>query len=219
MTNPLTFEEARVLGCLIEKEMSTPDYYPLTPSALVAACNQLSNRDPVVEWDTATVEAAATGLRQRSLAAMLHMAGSRVPKFKHLADEYFPTLGAAERALLSVLILRGPQTPAELRARTERLHHFPDQEAVESSLAKLMDSGDGALVVHMPPGGGRRVSTYAHLLCGAPTHGTQVATATTIIPPAPDRLAAMQDEIDSLRADLADLRTRLTTLESNLGGP
>ena len=149
----LTSEELRVLGCLLAKEMTTPDYYPLTPAALVAACNQSSNREPVVAWDQPCVEAAAAGLRRKSLAAMVHLAGSRVPKFKHLLDQYLPTLGRAELALLAVLMLRGPQTAAQLRARAERMHAFGTTDEVEQALARLAGHGEGPLVVHLPAGG------------------------------------------------------------------
>ena len=207
-----------MLGCLLEKHMATPDYYPLTPSALVAACNQTSNREPVVTWDDATVEAAAARLRQRGMTAMVHLSGSRVPKFKHMLEEYFPTLGEAERALLCVMLLRGPQTAAELRARTDRLHHFPDTDAVEATLKKLIDHGEGALVVHLPPGNGRRVSAYAQLLCGeAAATAPATGSLATIIPPDPDRLAAVEATLATTREQVATLTARLDALEHALG--
>ena len=218
MHNPLDHEEARVLGCLLEKQLATPDYYPLTPAALVTACNQTSNRDPVVSWDDTTVEAAAGRLRQRGMAAMVHLAGSRVPKFKHLLEEYFPTLGEAEHALLCVMLLRGPQTAAELRARTERLHHFADTDAVERTLQKLITHGEGALVVHLPPGNGRRVAAYAHLLCGEAAAASPAPAAhATIIPPDPDRLAALESALAATQDQLAALTARLDALENALG--
>ena len=209
MNHPLGFEEARVLGCLLEKEMTTPDAYPLTPSGLLAACNQSSNRDPVVSWDVAQAEEAAAGLRHRGMAAMVHMAGSRVPKFKHLLEEYYPTLGRPERALLCVLLLRGPQSAAELRARTERMVVFDDTEAVEAALARLIGHGAGALVVQLPPGHGRRVAEYAHLLCGEVPAHVAPARSTTIVPPPPDRLAALESEVAALRAELDELKRSL----------
>lgn len=209
MNHPLGFEEARVLGCLLEKEMTTPDYYPLTPSGLLAACNQSSNREPVVEWNESQAEAAAAGLRQRGMASMIHMAGSRVAKFKHLLEEYFPTLGRAERALLCLLLLRGPQSVAELRARSERLYAFADAEAVEAALARLIGHGEGALVAHLPPGHGRRVAVYAHLLCGEAAADTAPAPAGTIVPPPPDRIAALEAEVACLRAELEELKRSL----------
>ena len=215
----LSFEESRVLGCLLEKEMTTPDYYPLTPAALVAACNQTSNREPVVSWDERTVEAAAADLRRRSMAAMVHLAGSRVPKFKHLLDEYFPTLERPERALLAVLLLRGPQTVAELRARTERMHEFASPEALDQSLGRLIAHGEGALVAHLPPGGGRRVSTFAHLLCGDVSASSPVAPGpvAAVIPPPPDVVAEWEKRLAVLQGEVASLRLRVAFLEDSLG--
>ena len=213
----LTFEELRVLGCLLEKEMTTPDYYPLTPAALVAACNQSSNREPVVAWDQACVEAAAAGLRRKSLAAMVHLAGSRVPKFKHLLDQYLPTLARAELALLAVLLLRGPQTAAELRARAERMHDFGGADEVEQALARLAGHGEGPLVAHLPPGGGRRASTYAHLLGGEVTPAAATAPTASIIPPPPDVAAELEKHLAAVESELASLQRRLGWLEQSLG--
>ena len=198
-----------MLGCLLEKEMTTPDAYPLTPSGLLAACNQSSNRDPVVQWELPIAEEAAAGLRHRGMAAMVHMAASRVPKFKHLLEEYFPTLGRAERALLCILLLRGPQSAAELRARTERLHVFDDAGAVEAALARLIGHGAGALVTQLPPGHGRRVAEYAHLLCGEVSAEPAPAKPGLIVPPPPDRLAALEAEVAALRAELDELKRSL----------
>jgi len=217
MDNPLTFEEARVLGCLLEKEMATPDHYPLTEGSLIAACNQSSNREPVVAWDTATVRSAATALCQRGIASKIHMASARVPKFKHRIEEPFPTLGRPELALLAVMLLRGPQTAAELRTRTQRLHQFPDAQDVQDSLDTLIEHPDGPLVVHWPAGSGRRVSTYAQLLCGEPSHGP-VPSPETVIEPDPDRLALLEQQVAELRAELSGLRERFEALESALGG-
>ncbi len=217
MESPLSFAEARVLGCLVEKEMATPDYYPLTGSALLAACNQLSNREPVVDWDEAFVKAAAASLAQRGIAARVHVAGARVPKYKHRLDQFLPALGAPERALLAVLLLRGPQTAAELRARCQRLHEFPDPASLEAALGNLVSHADPPLVVLWPPGGGRRAATYAHLLCGEPAHGP-VGSPETVIEPAPDRVAALEQRVAALDAGLEALRERFERLEAALGG-
>ena len=217
MNHPLSFQEARVLGCLLEKEMTTPDYYPLTPAALVAACNQLSNREPIVAWNEETVEAGAAGLRQRTMAAMIHMAGSRGPKFRHLLEDYYPTLGRPERALLAVLLLRGPQSAAELRTRTERMFRFSSADEVERSLEKLIHFGEGPLVVHWPSGNGRRVSTYMHLLCGEATPTAVAAVEATVIAPPPDRVLALEEEISALRQEVNTLKERLLALETALG--
>ena len=215
----LTFPEARVLGCLLEKEATTPDYYPMTLAALVAACNQLTNREPVVAYEEADVDEALAGLRRKKLAAMMHLAGSRAPKYKHLAADYFPGLQKPERALLTVLLLRGAQTVAELRARTERMHAFPDPEAVEASLQRLKDWQDGPLVAFHPPGGGRRVATWAPLLFPEPA-----STPGDTPGGRPDGPAAapvpVADWRTSMEQEMAELRARLTALESALGiGP
>jgi uncharacterized protein YceH (UPF0502 family) len=206
MTDLLTFPEARVLGCLLEKEMATPDYYPMTANSLAAACNQSSNRDPVVAYDDATIEEALAGLRRKKLAAMLHLAGSRAPKYKHLAREFFPGLDRPELALLAVLLLRGPQTVAELRARTERLHPFPDPSAVEESIAKLTSYQTGPLATFQPPGHGRRTTTYHQLLCPTALAPVDSTTSTSTVTPAADWRTAIE-------AQLAGLEARIQALE------
>ena len=127
---PITFEEARVLGCLIEKESTTPEYYPLTLNQLAAACNQSTNREPVVAFDESTVQQALEGLKARQLAFQVTIPGARVQKFKHNATGKFPRLEKPTLALLCVLLLRGQQTAGELRQRTERLFNFGDLPSV-----------------------------------------------------------------------------------------
>jgi uncharacterized protein YceH (UPF0502 family) len=207
-----------VFGCLLEKEMATPDYYPMTATAVIAACNQTTNRDPVVTFDEKTVEDALTGLRQKKLAAMIHLAGARVPKYKHLADEFFPGFDRPERAVLAVLLLRGAQTVAELRARTERLHAFPGPEAVEAVLSRLAGFQDGPLVAFIPSGGGRRAATWSQLLSVPPPAAPPPAAA-TVIPPPPNRIEAIESAVADLRRELADLRDRIARLESPPADP
>ena len=209
----LTFPEARVLGCLLEKEATTPDTYPLTLAAVVTACNQTTNREPITAFTEADAEEALAGLRRKKLAAMLHLAGSRAPKYKHLAEDYFLGLHKPERALLTVLLLRGTQTVAELRTRTERLFSFPDPDAVEAALRRLMEWQEGPLVAHHPPGGGRRVPSYAPLLyqepaATLPATPTAESSASGAIPVA-DWRTAMEQEIDTLRSRLAALEAAL----------
>jgi uncharacterized protein YceH (UPF0502 family) len=212
----LTFPEARVLGCLLEKESTTPDYYPLTLAAVITACNQTTNREPTVGFTEAEVDEALAGLRRKKLAAMLHLAGSRAPKYKHLAEDYFLGLHKPERALLTVLLLRGAQTVAELRARTERLFAFPDPEAVETSLRRLMDWQEGPLVAFHPPGSGRRAATYTPLLFPEPAATPNAASASPTDPTGPAPVA-VADWRTAMEQEMAALRSRLDALESALG--
>lgn len=207
---PLSFEEARVLGCLMEKEALTPDYYPMTINALTTACNQTTSRDPVVSFDEGTVAKALEGLKARQLAFQITMAGARAPKFKHNVPAKFPYLEEAGMALLCTLILRGPQTVGELRQRSERMVPFPDIPAVENELAKLMDYPGMAMAVHFAPGGGRKASTYAHLLCGEVSSPAPVAafapSAEIVEPSWKEKIEA---EIAALKAEISDLKTSL----------
>ena len=150
----LTPVETRILGCLLEKERITPENYPLSLNSLIAACNQSTNRDPIVAYDAKTVEAGLDGLRQKKLATMIMSAGSRVPKYRHDLLNHFE-LNPREVALLCVLLLRGPQTLGELRSRTERLQFFDSLEQVESFLAELA-KGDSPLVRVLPASRDRR---------------------------------------------------------------
>ena len=148
---PLTFAEARVLGCLIEKELTTPEYYPLTSGALTAACNQKSNRDPVVEWDEREVMETVESLRLRKLALMQRLSGARVPKYRHAFHEVYGGMDGAMMAVLCELLVRNVQTFGELRTRAGRMHAFPDLEAVEAAVQRLVDYPGGGLVVVLPP--------------------------------------------------------------------
>lgn len=210
----LTFAEARVLGCLLEKEATTPDAYPLTMAGVIAACNQTSNRDPVVAFEESVVDDALAGLRRKKLAAMLHLAGSRAPKYKHLVSDYFPGLHQPERALLTVLLLRGTQSAAELKIRTDRLHPFPDLETVETSLRRLMEWQEGPLVALHPPGGGRRTATYSPLLF-APNASAQAPE--TLSPLTATATTTTADWRTTMEMEMEALRTRLSALESALG--
>jgi uncharacterized protein len=208
----LSFDEARVLGCLIEKEITTPDYYPLTLGALTAACNQKSNRSPVVEWDERTVEAAVDSLRRRRLAVMIREAGSRGPKYKHTLDNAYGGLDRGMVAVLCELLLRNVQTFGELRTRTERMHAFPSPEAVEECVMRLVRYGVEPLAVVLPPGGGRRVKCCAHLLCGPVDAGAPAFTAAAPVaevPPPEDWKAKVEAELAALRRELSEIKTAL----------
>src|ERR1700683_54398 len=159
--------EVRVLGALMEKEVATPEYYPLSLNALVNACNQKSNREPVVAYDEDTVETALDGLRAKGLAVRISGQDMRVPKHAHRLSEVI-NLGRREAAVLCVLMLRGPQTTGELRGRTERLYQFDDLEAVDACLARLMEWEPEPLVARLPRQVGYKEVRYAHLLSGEP---------------------------------------------------
>jgi uncharacterized protein len=158
----LTETEARVLGALIEKDITTPEYYPLSLNALVNACNQKSNREPVMQLDENTVRDALDGLQQNRLAGPAGGADSRVAKYEHRTQEVF-NFTRAETAVLSVLLLRGPQTPGELRGRTERMHHFETLDDVQSALQKLVQR-QPPLAKVLPRQPGTKESRYVHLL-------------------------------------------------------
>lgn len=209
----LTLAEARVLGALLEKEISTPEYYPLSLNALVNACNQRSNREPVMNLDEEEVRQALHGLEEKQLAGPSRSAESRVAKYEHWLGEAF-NFTRAEAALLCVLLLRGPQTPGELRGRTERLHRFDEIADVLGGLQKLMER-EPPLAAILPRQPGTKESRYAHLLSG-PVESMAAAAAE----PAPNsgasdhdqRIAHLESEVASLREDLAALRDKLENL-------
>ena len=192
--------EARVLGALMEKEITTPDYYPLSTNALVNACNQKSNREPVVSYDDDTVEQALESLRLKGLAVRITGRDSRVPKHGQRFTETL-NLGRREAALICVLLLRGPQTPGELRSRSERLHEFDDLEAVENTLQHLAELG---MVKKLPRQAGSREARYAHLLSG---DVDDIADEAATAAPAPSRSSGLEERIAVLEQNLAALRS------------
>jgi len=204
----LTAAEARVLGALIEKDITTPEYYPLSLNALVNACNQKSNRDPVMELDENTVRDAIEGLQQNRLAGPAGGADSRVTKYEHRTQEVF-NFTRAETAVLCVLLLRGPQTPGELRGRTERMHHFETLDDVQSALQKLMQR-EPPLVKILPRQPGTKESRYVHLLSGdvTPSEIPQIAASIHHAHDG-DRIARMEEEVGSLRREVAELKQQL----------
>jgi uncharacterized protein YceH (UPF0502 family) len=203
--------EVRVLGSLIEKEIATPEYYPLTLNALVNACNQKSNRDPVVSYDEDTVESAIETLREKRLAAIITGAGMRVAKYRELLAETL-NLGRREVALLCVLMLRGPQTGGELHGRTERLHSFADIGEVESMLEQLSSREPDALVTRLARQPGTKEPRYAHLLAGAPAVAASAVAAP--LSPREDRLAALEAEVRQLREEVQGLKDQLAVFRS-----
>jgi uncharacterized protein YceH (UPF0502 family) len=190
--------EVRVLGSLLEKEITTPEYYPLSVNALVNACNQKSNRDPIVNLDQETVEHALQTLRDKGLLLTISGAGSRVPKYGHRISEKL-NLGRRELAVLCELMVRGPQTPGELRTRTERMHQFDDLAELEGVIERLPE-----LIVKLPRRPGEKESRYAHLLSGAPAVAEAEAEAPTM--PRADRIGALEGEVARLGAELNDLK-------------
>lgn len=207
MDDRLTDVEVRVLGSLIEKELTTPEYYPLSLNALTNACNQSSNRDPVVQYDEATVAGAIESLRGRSLVRAVQQSGSRVTKYRHLASETL-TLDLRQTAVLGVLMLRGPQTLAELRTRGSRLASFESLEDVEATLNELIAREPSALVTRLPRRAGQKEARYAHLLAGEVAFDAPDPSA----PRAPadgERIGALEEGMEELRKEVADLRTQL----------
>jgi uncharacterized protein len=212
--------EIRVLGCLIEKQRTTPDAYPLSLNALRLACNQSTNRDPVVDYDEQAVVEALRRLALRGWTRLASGAGSRARKYRHLLDQAFG-LDDAEVALLAVLMLRGPQTPGELKQRGQRLHDFADIATVQETLERLVEQGQVARHRRQP---GQKEDRYEQLLGGAQAAAALAASADSSSGldsgeplavqaeeprPAEDRLTRLEREVTELRAELAALRAEL----------
>jgi uncharacterized protein YceH (UPF0502 family) len=206
----LSENEVRVLGALIEKDITTPEYYPLSLNALVNACNQKSNRDPVMQLDENAVRDALGGLQEHRLAGPAGGADSRVTKFEHRTQEVF-NFTRAEVAVLCVLLLRGPQTPGELRGRTERMHHFETLDDVQSALQKLMQR-QPPLAKVLPRQPGTKESRYVHLLAGdveVPETRQSTAGAEGRISADGERLDRLEEEVSGLRREVAELKAQL----------
>lgn len=204
MPEVLTEIEARIIGALIEKQITTPEYYPLTLNALVNACNQKTNREPVVNYDEQTVSAALDDLRNKNLVYVFYGSTSRVPKYKHIFADYFE-LESSEIAILCVLMLRGPQTIGELRERTHRLYEFSGLGEVNETLERLMKREE-PLIVKLERQIGQKEARFAHLLCG------EVASYTT-----PEKnlskAAANDERIEKLEQELETLKTVIANLQ------
>jgi uncharacterized protein YceH (UPF0502 family) len=212
----LSAAEARALGALIEKEITTPDYYPLTLNALINASNQRSNREPVMDLDEDDTRQALHGLENKGLAGRARSADGRVTKYEHWLGEAF-NFSRAETALICVLLLRGPQTPGELRGRTERMHRFEEISDVLTGLQKLMER-EPSLVAVLPRQPGTKEARYAHLLSG-PVESIQIpaiASSTPRIavttPEQDDRIAQLESTVAELQREVAALREKIDNL-------
>lgn len=206
----LTEIEARVLGSLIEKDITTPDYYPLSLNALVNACNQKNNRDPVMTLDENAVRDALSTLQEKRLAGPASGADSRVTKYEHRLQEVF-NFDRRETAILGVLLLRGPQTPGELRSRTDRMYHFEALDDVVSTLDRL-GQREPPLVRMLPRQPGTKESRYTHLFSGEPPEQPAVpmARASSLdAPPSADRISNLEEEVARLRTELTEVQRQL----------
>jgi uncharacterized protein YceH (UPF0502 family) len=201
--------EVRVVASLVEKQMATPEYYPLTLNALVNACNQLTGREPVVAYDERTVARALESLRQKQLVWQVATAGGRVPKYEHRLSEKFK-LAEQETAVLAVLMLRGPQTVGEIKGRTGRMYQFAELSEVEITLESLM-TAEPPLIVRLPRQPGTKESRFAHLLAGEVHVEEQPAAprddaAVIEVRAENERLAHLESEVADLREQLANLQ-------------
>lgn len=203
--------ETRVLGALIEKDITTPDYYPLSLNALVNACNQKNNRDPVMTLDESTVRDALSTLQEKRLAGPASGADSRVTKYEHRLQEVF-NFDRREIAVVCVLLLRGPQTPGELRSRTERMYHFEALDDIVSTLDRLAQR-EPPLARVLPRQPGTKESRYTHLFSGEPPEQPSVeralSPANAVATSGADRLSALEEEVSRLRAELAEVQQQL----------
>jgi uncharacterized protein len=202
--------EVRVLGVLIEKEATTPEYYPLSLNALVNACNQKSNRYPIVDYDENTVRSAIERLRSKRLAIVI-IGNGRVTKYSQSISEHL-NMGRRELAALCTLLLRGPQTLGEIKDRSERIFSFADLEETDRVLEKLAEWPSGPLAAKLPRQPGQKEARYAHLLAGEPELDGLPETLT----PGPNKLAQLETEVSELRSELSDLKRRLEELETLL---
>jgi uncharacterized protein YceH (UPF0502 family) len=209
----LTAVEVRILGCLIEKQATTPDVYPLTVNALLAACNQKSNREPVMDLAASDTMTALDSLIEKTLASLYQSGRSRMAKYQHRLhqrafDEF--NFSTPELAILCVLFLRGPQTPGEIRSRSARIHEFQDPDAVIEVLRELEENPDRPYVKMLPRQAGRKESRYAHLFCGdveellQPAHGDQAS------------VVSGNSRQQVLELDVAELKERVSALEHRL---
>ncbi|WP_394126155.1 YceH family protein [Vibrio hepatarius] len=211
--NPI---EARVIGCLIEKEVTTPDYYPLTLNSLTTACNQKSNREPVMALTDGDVQQAVDALISRRLVSDESGFNSRANKFQHrFCNTEFGDLKLTkqEKGIVCCLLLRGAQTPGELRTRTNRLADFSDVKEVEAVLDNMASREEGALVVKLPREAGKRESRYMHLFSGE-VDIEALSAAVPVSSPSNDRIEQLEQEVESLKTEMAELRAIVEQLQA-----
>jgi uncharacterized protein len=209
--------EARVIGCLIEKQITTPDHYPLSLNALVNACNQKSNRDPLMEVDEPTIQATVDQLARKHFVVEKSGFGSRVPKYQHrFCNTEYGTLKLTpqELAIVCELLVRGPQTPGELRTRASRMAPFSEVGEVEAALESLRTREDGPFVVRLPREPGRRDSRWAHLFSGAVAVAAieeepHAVASSGVAAEVPSRLDRLEEQVRRLHEELEDLKRRL----------
>ncbi len=217
MNIELSALEARIIGCLIEKAITTPDQYPLSLNALTNACNQKSNRDPIMDLDERTVQQTVEGLSRKHLILEKSGFGSRVPKYQHrFCNTGFgaPTFSPLETAIVCELLLRGPQTPGELKTRTARMADVNDVAEVEHALLNLATREDGPFVAQLPREAGRRDSRYAHLFSGdveiPDTPPAAAASSESRSRPQTDRIERLEELVEELRRELDELKSKLS---------
>ncbi len=217
MDTILSDVEVRILGCLIEKETTTPDYYPLTLNSLVNACNQKSNRSPVVSYEETSVVRGLDSLQDKGLSEKIYKTDSRVPKYGHLFMKKL-NLSRGETAVLCVLMLRGPQTTGEIRGRSERIHKFNDLGEVEKVLDELMNK-EHPMTIKLPRQVGRKESRHMHLLSGEP----DITESPASLPEEPaarqvrsenERIMKLEDELENLRKEFETLKQEFNDLKS-----
>ena len=213
----LTEEEARVLGAMVEKSFTTPEYYPLSLNALKNACNQKSSREPVVDYDEATVARALGGLRDKHLVWFVDSADSRVQKYRHRFSEALD-LSEEAVAVLTVLLLRGPQTPGEIRGRTERIHAFAAGDDVEAALQALAGREEAPLVVRLPRQPGRKEHRWMHTLCGVPDMAAEEEASSARQSPAFNQVRSDRERMAALEAEILWLKEEVQSLREELSG-
>ena len=201
--------ELRVIGCLLEKQRTTPDQYPLTLNSLRLACNQATNRDPVVQYDEELIRGAVARLRTRGWVRFASGQGSRSAKYRHLVDQALQIDGA-EQAVLTVMLLRGPQTPGELKGRTERLHPFGSLAEVEDTVQQLIGRGYAERVPRRP---GQKEDRFGHLLGGGETEGTGPAVSAENEGTGPS-FSTLEERVARLEREVAELRARYAASDS-----